>query len=913
MAFTPRNVISDISIPAPDFGLMAKSAQAVQTRYLDGFNKAQSYYKSLLNANITSKDNEQYRAEYFKKVNTYLTNLSGVDFSNPANVKAATDLFQPLVKDKDFVTDLTWTSMQDAEKAKMEEVRTNKNEKIRSQYDPMMEKAMSYSYQDMQNAKRGDGSISKVGVQKFVPFQDIQAMLNKAAKDLKLEVSTDHITGLYKITDKNGENAYPAFLQWARQQMGDKFDEQLLVTGKVKTREQVDALMQGDPNLSKEDAYQQVAKNNSLGIYQNFNEYKNSLDEGIQTIDKRIDEIKSKYNGKVSKNDPAYQTILQLKSLRDQYTTELAGLDQSKSQDMETAFNQYMANPEYAMLPSLKDAIAQNWAKGYADAKKSVKIEGDKVGLQLQNQKFKSALEASKQAAAWARDRQKHLDKLDELDHKAILKMEELKRQGKIPMNIPTGLEERGEEDGVDLWQKEQSELLTNIKKSFISQDVLEIATGSTNLAATFKGPSYAQLSKAITNVMDNWDAYGNNPEANPEFYNDYRLVLKIAKRMNPGVTKINDMGEFMSMLSDGVKNYKGGNIDKFVKAKESVSNGLMSLDEYSDLINDHKALVKKLWNEPNSGYVNKHYLKQNANGEWDINWEALSDEERLAIGDKVIPDFKKYLEKTGSKVTGQAWTGIDEKNFDFRLYDEILSASEYVMDMPVSSDLDADKNETLRNTLSGSGGQFSKVFGANGTEGHYYTHHGKEYLKLTVPVKTGKGGKKVVDTKSGGVTFVIPKDKAMSIASSSPLFAEMVSKIFAQTEPVVKWIDKGLSKGQDVEIPEYFRVNYGIKGGKIELDAMGGIHVSITDLKGNSDSQPLIIKGQPININDYRSQPGFVGTIIQKALNQVLQSYDKKRISSLEQAKESHNLAMMNDSENYVDIDDIEPENNLA
>jgi hypothetical protein len=48
MAFTPRNVISDVSIPAPDFGLMAKSAQAVQSRDLEGFNKAQSYYKSLL-------------------------------------------------------------------------------------------------------------------------------------------------------------------------------------------------------------------------------------------------------------------------------------------------------------------------------------------------------------------------------------------------------------------------------------------------------------------------------------------------------------------------------------------------------------------------------------------------------------------------------------------------------------------------------------------------------------------------------------------------------------------------------------------------------------------------------------------------------------------------------------------------
>jgi hypothetical protein len=137
MAFTPRDVISDISISAPDFGLMAQSAQAVQSRYLDGFNKAKSYYNSLLNADITSKANNEYRTEYFKKVNSYLTNLAGVDFSNPANVKSATDLFQPLVKDKDFVADLTWTSMQNAEKSKLQQVKDDRNIKIMHIYYTM--------------------------------------------------------------------------------------------------------------------------------------------------------------------------------------------------------------------------------------------------------------------------------------------------------------------------------------------------------------------------------------------------------------------------------------------------------------------------------------------------------------------------------------------------------------------------------------------------------------------------------------------------------------------------------------------------------------------------------------------------------------------------------------------------------
>jgi hypothetical protein len=902
MAFSPRNVISDISIPAPDFGLMAKSAQAVQNRYLDGFNKAQSYYKSLLNADITSADNNKYRAEYFKKVNSYLTNLAGVDFSIPSNVKAATDLFQPLVKDKDFVTDLTWTSMQGAEKAKMEDVRTNKDEKIRAQYDPMMQKAMDYSYQDMQNAKRGDGSIGKVGVQKFVPFQNIQNALNKAAKDLKLEVSTDRITGLYKITDKNGENAYPVFLQWARQQMGTSFDEQLLVTGKVKTREQVDVLMQGDPNLAKEDAYQQVAKNNSLGIYKNFDEYKNSLDEGINSIDKRIAEIKSKYNNKISKNDPVFQTITQLKTLKDQYQKELSGLDQSKSGDMETAFDQYMANPEYALLPSLKDNIAKEWAKGYADAKKSTKIEGDKVGLQLQNQRFKQALENQKELARWNRDRQKHKDKLDEIKFKAGIK-------GELAMNVPTGLEDAGVQDAADLYQQDVSEKLNNIKTSFLNQDVIEIATASHDLSSTFK-MSYAEISRSLNNVIENWGVYGNNPQADPAFFRDYKVMLAIAKKANPGITKISDPGEFMNLLKEGVKGYKGGDLEKYKRAKTLVSEGLDDLDAYSDMYTEEQANINALFKEPNSGFVNKHYLKQNPNGTWSVNWENLNEEERKAIAQKVLPNYSDYVAKEGIKTTGQAWTGINENKWDFRLYDEVLNASDYVMDVPSGGDLDAEKNKKLKETLSGFGGQFSKIFGANGAEGRYYVHHGKEYFKFTVPVKTTEKGKKAVDTPSGGITFLIPKDKAMNIASSSPLFADMVNKVFAESEPMVNWIHKGLTSKKEADFPEGYSVMYGIQEGKVELDDIsGGIHVTIVDLKGKKASEPVKIAGQPIRISDYMANPEFVGNVIQKAIQQVLGDYDKKRTSSLKEAKDSHNLAMSLNPNDYIDIDDIEGE----
>ncbi len=300
-AFNPSSVIANVSVEAPDFSMLTKAAASVQGRYLEGFNKYKSTITSLLNANITSDDNKKFRSEYFKKIDEYLNNLSGVDFSNPGNVSVASALMEPLVKDREFVTDLNFSSMQASERSKLEQVRSSTDEKVFSQYSPVMEAAMGYAEQDMKNAKRGNGSIFKVSPQKFVPFANIQNVLNEAAAKQKLQIKEDRLTGAYIVTDVNGRQAIPNFTDWARQQMGDTYDQQFLVSGKVKVRQQIDALMQSDPNMTKEQAYQQVAKDNSLGIYANHEDYKKGLNDGIANIDIELKKIKNKYKNYVPK------------------------------------------------------------------------------------------------------------------------------------------------------------------------------------------------------------------------------------------------------------------------------------------------------------------------------------------------------------------------------------------------------------------------------------------------------------------------------------------------------------------------------------------------------------------------------------------------------------------------------------
>jgi hypothetical protein len=917
MAFTPRNVISDISIPAPDFGLMAKSAQAVQSRYLEGFNKAQSYYKSLLNADITSKDNEQYRSEYFKKVNTYLTNISGVDFSNPANVKAATDLFQPLVKDKDFVTDLSWTSMQNAEKNKLDEVKNSTDEKVRSQYSPIMEKAMGYSYQDMQEAKRGDGSISKVGVQKYVPFQNIQNSLNQAAKDLNLNVSVDKVSGMYIITDKNGADAFPAFLQWSRQQMGNTFDEQLLVTGKVGVRSQLESMMQGDPKLTKEQAYQQIAKNNSLGIYKNFDDYKSSLNQGIQSINKQIDEIKSKHSSKVSRNDPDYQRVAQLKLLKKKYETELSGLDQSKSKDIETAFNQFMANPEYAMLPLLKDDIAKQWAQGYASTHYEHEIKENQVAMQLQRQSWEEAMAEKKQR--WA---QENIRLKEGLRFETDLALGKLK--GEISDVATAPAEDGGVQDQYDMYQKDKEKLIDKAIQGYFNPTVLEIAAGSPNLTQTL-GISYPTLSNSLKNVMDNFSKYGKDPSKNPQFASDYAKVLKFVQRINPRMTKISNVGDIMTVIDQGVAQYKGGNATKLKEARSVLGNAQQSFTEYVSLNNYEVGALKKLKEAKSDFYSFEYFDKEIYKTTGRLVPRAdLSSATRLALIEQITPNFGRYSNKTGSKNTGFVVSTNPEK-FNYNLIDEVIQNQKFVSDIANATELDTKKSEEILKTISNSGGEYSDIFNPNGMKAYKFTYHNKEYMKVTIPLKTDKdGNKKIQGIASGGITFYIPKEKALGMWKGlatksimgqsyqtpvSPDLYSIPNQLFQENDPV-SWIHDGLSTSNRVTFPSYLKTTYGVSYGALEFDALKGDLYITLQADGKVDTRPIKIGGQILNRNDYNADPARYTNSINSSIIEFLSGYNDKKMSSLYQAEESHRLAMMNNPSAYDDVDDIESEN---
>ena len=119
---------------APNYQLLSTTLSTLQNKYDKGFDQVKTMYNSLINSELSSSDNEQFKQDYLKKADAAMSKFAGVDLSNPNNVMQATSVFKPLVDDKQYVRDLFLTKRQNTEISKMLQTKNNSDEKIRTHY-----------------------------------------------------------------------------------------------------------------------------------------------------------------------------------------------------------------------------------------------------------------------------------------------------------------------------------------------------------------------------------------------------------------------------------------------------------------------------------------------------------------------------------------------------------------------------------------------------------------------------------------------------------------------------------------------------------------------------------------------------------------------------------------------------------
>ena len=107
----------------PDLNFYNTVLQTKEAQYMAGYDKISSLYGTLLNSQMLREPDIKKRDQYFKDIHQEIQKLSMVDLSMPQNVSQARKIFQPLLDDKNIVSDMALTKKWNAEKQKAESLR----------------------------------------------------------------------------------------------------------------------------------------------------------------------------------------------------------------------------------------------------------------------------------------------------------------------------------------------------------------------------------------------------------------------------------------------------------------------------------------------------------------------------------------------------------------------------------------------------------------------------------------------------------------------------------------------------------------------------------------------------------------------------------------------------------------------
>ncbi len=371
-------------VPAyqPDYKFLVSALQVQENEYQRGLSTVRNVYSSLLNKDVTSSDNQTYRNEIFKKLQTSLKDISAIDFSNPVNISRAQSLLEPITNDQQLMYDMQVSQFHKGEKQRLESVRNSTDEKVRSTYNPISLQAINLVEDELRNAKRGENSITNIRPQKFVAFQDPIKDLDALAKESNLEIEIDNTDGKsgYIVKTTNGAMTIPQFTNWAKARLGAKYDEQFAQEAFVKTESQIRNVMQ-QQNISKQQATKLVATELSQNLYNQTLEELQASDATLKKINEEIDTFEDNHpdGGKTPKLKQQYQNLL---AEREKATNELAlksGIDEKfKNEGIE-----YISqNLNSIVSNSLKSNAAKSWASTYAMAKMKHELRPDQVVLE---------------------------------------------------------------------------------------------------------------------------------------------------------------------------------------------------------------------------------------------------------------------------------------------------------------------------------------------------------------------------------------------------------------------------------------------------------------------------------------------------------------------------------------------------
>jgi len=434
-----RSPIAEIKPWSPDWSFLAQVYGVTQARYDKGFNQVKNLYNSVLNSPLTNSQNQQFRQQMFEKIQNSLRNVSALDLSDPTNVMRAQSLLDPITDDKELAYDMYVTKHHDAQKGIMNSYMNSTDAKVRAQYSDYAKLDLMFAEDDLRKAKRGDGSITAVQPRDFTPFEDVNEYLSNAAKDAKLQVKFASPDGKgYIMTYTNGKYAEVPFSNWAAMTMGNRFDRQLGVIGRVTAESQIRDLM--EQGYTRQDATNQVARKLSPEYVKSQKEDLGETSTSLSDVEHQIQVMKDLYpqgipSGRqdlLQKFDKLLQTRYELNSSKTQYESEIKKVEEDP--------DNYTSSNLYSILASqAKKNAATIWGVSTAQATAEVDIKPDQKVISDMDRAAANARAAADRALR-AKIHQDNLNmEMYKLEKQEEIEIMKLKADGKLPSETYVG------------------------------------------------------------------------------------------------------------------------------------------------------------------------------------------------------------------------------------------------------------------------------------------------------------------------------------------------------------------------------------------------------------------------------------------------------------------------------------------
>ena len=423
-----------IQLYRPDYQFLTQVYGTKQAEYDRGFNAVKSLYSSVLNSGITNSQNETFRTEAFKKLQSALRSVTNTDLSNPGNILRAQSLISPISQDEDLAYDMAVTRFHQKQKQMMENYKNSSDPKMRAMYNEYSKMDIAFAEEDLRNAKRGDGSIRAVQPREFTPFEDVMEYLRTAAAKDKLEIKQAGPDGKgYIITRTNGEAAVPIFTDWAKATMGNRFDRQFAVMGRVQAESAIRTEMQNS-GISRQEAIQKL----STQLLPVVNERKategSQADKDLTRIEGDIKVFENNYPNGFPPNKPQvkeeYERLIRE---REAHKNKLDGARTEVSK-MQEEGPQYVASNLYNLFTDeAKNQTALAFGATTATAHQSVDVRPDSTWATKANIASREKMQSRQ--LAW--DREKTMMTLDQKERhhqdQMELKIAGMKADGKLP------------------------------------------------------------------------------------------------------------------------------------------------------------------------------------------------------------------------------------------------------------------------------------------------------------------------------------------------------------------------------------------------------------------------------------------------------------------------------------------------